>query len=86
MASQVRRDLVSAFKKNREKAKAATAYSEMMEGQSRDHTSRWKYETCTVGRENKKHSCYNYSRYFDNIPWNFVSIVYSYIKGFVTQN
>ena len=37
---QVRRDLVSAFKKNREKAKAATAYSEMLEGQSREHSSR----------------------------------------------
>ena len=33
--------MVSAFKKNREKAKAATAYSEMLEGQSREHSSRW---------------------------------------------
>ena len=39
---QVRRDLVSAFKKNREKAKASTAYSEMLEGQSREHSSRWR--------------------------------------------
>ena len=38
--NQVRRDLVSAFKRNREKAKAATAYSEMLEGQSREHSSR----------------------------------------------
>jgi len=37
---KVRRDLVSAFKRNREKAKAATAYSEMLEGQSREHSSR----------------------------------------------
>ena len=39
-SNQVRRDLVSAFKRNREKAKAATAYSEMLEGQSREHSSR----------------------------------------------
>ena len=31
---------MSAFKRNREKAKAATAYSEMLEGQSREHSSR----------------------------------------------
>ena len=33
--------MVSAYKKNREKAKAATAYSEMLEGQSSEHSSRW---------------------------------------------
>ena len=40
--------MVSAFKRNREKAKAATAYSEMLEGQSREHSSRWEVANTTV--------------------------------------